>query len=380
MVAWLLLWACDGAPQAPAADALAPWPSDPDALLARCAQEPFAELAITCRVQAAATLGARGESERAWTVCAALDEGTWRQECHFRAGEELGANGHTVAGLRHCAQAGRFSRNCLTHAGWRMPRDPALTSAAPVSAIVAGWSELEAQGAGALAGAPEGVPSEGRDVLLAQYGFNVYVGSGVLDPGPARADLGPGSPAGWQLGGALRTGFAVEAARLMAAAGQEPSVEAIVALWDGQAALSGAAVPDNRRLGRFHTPILSPHEQDALHLPLYGGGLRLASTDPTEDIVIAALEALYWLPATTADAFAPWLDDPRAGVRWTAAKLVRITRGATVDVEALATALKDQHPDPGVRWHMEDALKRRSFEEREALPPPPPPMKQPTGG
>ena len=54
-------------------------------------------------------------------------EGTWRDECHFRAGEELGRAGHTIPGLRHCGQAGRFARNCITHTVWRLPRQRDLT-------------------------------------------------------------------------------------------------------------------------------------------------------------------------------------------------------------------------------------------------------------
>jgi hypothetical protein len=353
---------------------MAPWPTEPEAILARCALEPFPELAITCRVQAAAQLGARGQTEQAQKTCLLIAAGTWRDECHFRAGEELGAHGHTVAGLRHCAQAGRFSRNCLTHAGWRMPRDPSLTpDTAPVR-IQAAWGELSEQGAAALAGAPDGVEGEGLDVLLAQYGHNLYVGSGQLNPAPARLDVGlsASSPVDWRLAGALRTGFATEAARMLRDSGATVTPAAIIEMWDGQRpVLTGAPVPDHLRLGRYHTPILSPHEDGAPHLPLYGGGLRLAAEDPSEDIVIAALEALYWLPSTPADVFVPWLDDPRQRVRWTAAKLARLTRGDTLDIEALAISLKDRHTDPGVRWHMADALQRRSFEEREAMPPPP---------
>lgn len=370
---WWMLWACQTGTEAPsAADAMAPWPIEPEEILARCAQEHFPELAVTCRVQAAAQFGIRGQAERAQEACALIEPGTWRDECHFRAGEELGAHGHTVAGLRHCAQAGRFSRNCLTHAGWRMPRDPSLTPSTPPARIQTAWGELAAQGAAALAGAPDGVEGEGVDVLLAQYGHNLYVGSGQLNPAPARLDVGPSASSGadWRLAGALRTGFAVEAARMLRDSGATVTPTSIIAMWSGQRpVLVGGPVPDHLRLGRYHTPILSPHEDGAPHLPLYGGGLRLASEDPDEDIAIAALEALYWLPTTPADVFVPWLDDPRQRVRWTAAKLARLTWGEALDIEALATSLKDRHTDPGVRWHMADALQRRSFEEREAVPP-----------
>lgn len=330
-------------------------------------------MAITCRVQAAAQFGTQGDAAAAQSTCAQVPEGTWQQECHFRAGEELGAAGHTVDGLTHCAQAGRFSRNCLTHTIWRMPRDPDVTPATAPADITASWSELSAQVNGALANAEEGVLGEGEDVLRAQFGHNLYVGSGQADPGAARMDVGLSTETDgdWRLAGALRTGFALETARLLNQQDGTASVQAIVDIWNQrQAPPQGEPVPDHLRLGRYHTPILSPFESGEPHLPLYGGGLRLAAEDPEEDITIAALEAIYWLPTSPADAFVPWLDDPRPRVRRTAAKLVRLTQGVEVDVEALALSLQDRHNDEGVRWHMKDALERRSFEEREARPPP----------
>ncbi len=361
MIPWLL--ACTGEPD-PLTLAAQPWPQDPEALLPLCDEQPFEELAVTCRVQAAANFGLRGQAEQADAVCARIPEGTWRDECHFRAGEELGRAGFTIPGLRHCAAAGRFARNCITHAAWRLPRQPDLSPARGGAAIAAAWDELSVQVTAVLAGVGDGLEGEGLDLIQARFAYNIYVGSGQTDPDAARLPH--------PLGGALRTGLAVEVARLLAADGQPVSVEAIVNVYAGATPpLTGAPATDREHLGRYHTPILSPFEAGQPHLPVYGGGLRLASLSPDEDMVLAALEALYWLPDTTADAFLPWLDSPEEAPRRTAAKLLRLCHARGFDIEETLTGLAATHPDEGVRWHMQDGLDRRSFEERAAAPPPP---------
>ena len=357
-----LLVACTGEPD-PLSSAAEPWPQDPDALLPVCDRQPFEELAVTCRVQAAANLGLRGEADRADEVCAMIPEGTWRDECHFRAGEELGRAGHTIPGLRHCAQAGRFARNCITHAAWRLPRQPDLSPDRGAELIAAAWDELSVQVAAVLEGVGDGLEGEGMDLVQARFGYNVYVGSGRTDPGPAHLPHPVGS--------VMRTGLAVEAVRLMEAAGQPVSVETIVAIFDGTIPpLTGEAVTDREHLGRYHTPILSPFEAGQPHVPVYGGGLRLASLAPGEDIVLAALEALYWLPHTPADAFLPYIEHEVTDIRRIAAKLLRLCQGQTFEIEQTLLAIAAEHPDEGVRWHATDGLERRSFEERSAAPPP----------
>ena len=360
---WASLLACD-APVDPLSAAAEPWPQDPEALLPICDAQPFEELAVTCRVQAASFFGLRGQPERAQAVCEAVAEGTWRDECHFRAGEELGRAGHTIPGLAHCAQAGRFARNCITHTAWRLPRQPALSPQHGAEAIGAAWEELSVQVSAVLDGIGDGLEGEGLDLVQARFAYNVYVGSGQTDPAAARLP--------YPLGGALRTGLAIEAVRLLEAAGQPAAVETILDLYSGAVPpLTGAPVTDREHLGRYHTPILSPHEAGQPHLPVYGGGLRLASKTPDVDMTLAALEALYWLPHTPADAFQPFLDSPEPDIRRVAAKLMRLCAGATRDIEAALKTLAAEHPDEGVRWHAEDGLERRSFEERGAAPPPP---------
>ncbi len=337
-----------------AALALQPYPRDPDAVRARCAVEPIAELAITCRVQAAAGYGRSGRSQDADAVCAEVPTGTWRDECHFRAGEELGREGHTVDALGHCARAGWFGRNCLTHAGWFLPRDPDVHPGLPPARIAAAQSEILAQVDSALRGAGDGLEGEGHDILAARFGYNVYLGSGRSEPAPARL---PG-----MVGAPLRTGFAVEVARLLEARGERPTVEAIMAVWaEARPPLVGPPLHEAHRMGRYHTPISAPGEQGLPHLPVYGGGMRLVGADVDEDMLICALEALFWLQSTPAEAFVPWLDHPQERVRWTAARLVRLARPASLDMVGLLTELSKSGVDANVRWHAEDGLRTRSW-------------------
>lgn len=346
----LLLLACKQQAD-PLDQALAPWPDEPAALLAVCADQPFAELAITCRVQAAARFAQRGDDAGAEAACAAVPEGTWREECHFRAGEELGRAGKTTAGLRHCAAAGWFARNCLTHAGWNLPPDPELSSATDPKLLQQAADELLGAVDQVLAGAGDGLEGEGRDIVMARWAYNVYVGTGRADPAPARTE-GP-------LGVVLRTGFGVEAARLL----PEPTVEAILAVWRGEApAPTGAALPERQRMGRYTPPVPAPGESALAKVPVYGGGLRLIGENPEEDATIAALEGLFWNERTDAAVYLPWLDDPRPRVRWTAAKLLRMTPSRQIDLAETLTRLAAESPDENIRWHARDGLDHRTWE------------------
>lgn len=352
MILALLLLACDRGGEVDPLDAsLSGWPDDPVALLAVCAEQPFDELAITCRVQAAARFGQRGDGAGADTACALIPAGTWREECHFRAGEELGRAGKTTEGLRHCASAGWYGRNCLTHAGWHLPPDPELSSATDPKIVASAADELLGSVDQALSGAGDGLEGEGRDIVMSRFGYNLYVGTGRADPAPARLD-GP-------VGVVLRTGFGVEAARLL----PDPTVEAILAVYRGEAPVpTGAALPPEQRIGRYTTPVPAPAEADLPKVPTYGGGLRLVGETPEEDATIAALEGLFWRESTDAAAYVSYLNDPRPRVRWTAARLMRLTPSRTLDMEATLKQIAAEHPDENVRWHASDGLAHRTWE------------------
>lgn len=349
-----------GAADDPVSRALAAPPTTPEEALEACADIPFPEMATTCRVEAAAFAATGGDDANASAACADIPEGTWRQECHFRVGEELARAGYAVAALRHCVQAGRFGRYCLTHAGWGLPPDPRHLStgdpAEEVARIRSALTEIEA----VLEGAPDGLEGEGRDIFRARLWYNLYLGTGVADPGPARAAPDPLAPYAW---GA----FALEAVRLLFPESAQPgsdAVQTVLQVAAGERPVpTGEPLPVRERHGRYNSPIPAPHEFEAPRVPVYGGGMRLVGADPQEDRVIAVLEGFYFRAATPADFFLPWTRDPRDRVRWTAARLFRLCAPQDVDMEAVLTEWAEGD-DPALAWHARDALEHRTWERR----------------
>ncbi len=342
---WLLLACGLGAPTDPdpVARSLQPWPDEAATLLASCEAEPFPELATTCRVQAAAHLAAQGRADAAGDVCALLDPGTWREECHFRVGEELAAAGQAAAAVAHCGQAGWFARRCITHAAWRLELPESLGPDASADALQADLSELlDLVQAGLSRHADPGVVGEGRDSFQAAWGRAVYRGSGMADPAPARVQ--------GERGPALRTGWATEAVRLLEGPPSVDAAEHLLAAWRDGTVLRGppAASPSPERVAPLQ---IGPHDQGLPHLPLYGGGLRLVGETVDQDATIAVLEALYGHPAATPAHFAAFLDHEQPRVRWTAARLSLLADAAART--GGASSLRDQlagSADPVLRW------------------------------
>ena len=93
-----LLWILGCGAEAPsvnvAQEALAVDPAQ----LSDCEAIEFAELRTTCQVSSAAHAAAMGDDQGAWDACMTIEEGLWREECHFRAGEELGRAGRVIKG------------------------------------------------------------------------------------------------------------------------------------------------------------------------------------------------------------------------------------------------------------------------------------------
>jgi hypothetical protein len=356
----LLFPACSRTSQDPVTDAfLVPEGASEDTLAA-CERIPFPELAITCRVQVAARAGAAGLPALCEKACARVEDDTWRQECHFRAGEELARAGQAMEALRHCVGAGRFGRFCLTHAGWALPPDEGVDSSLPPAEIQARVDLLLDRVARILRGAGDGLEGEGRDIFRSRAWFNVYFGTGVADPGPARAATADQAPF-------ARTAFALEASRLLfppEAPLPPDAADRILAVWSGlRPPPRGEPLPAGRRLGRYHPPVPAPAELESARIPVFGGGMRLVGRNDAEDLLLAALESLFFREATTAEAFLPWIADPRDRVRWTAARLFRLTPPHALDMETELLRLLDD-PDDTVRWNARDALDARSWEPR----------------
>jgi hypothetical protein len=347
------LWlACQGAD---GPDLKGPTPDDPAEQLVGCEREPFPELQVTCRVEAAAKAAAIGRPEVAEQACDRMDTPLWKDECHFRAGEEFGHAGVVGDALSHCQRAGKYAKFCLTHLGWRQPPDKALDQD-PARAVSA-WMKERQEADRALAGASARFTADANAVLASRFWFNLYYGTGAADPRAARAapdDVGP----------AARQGFALEAVRILAGSG-DPSptiVTDIEALWSSDADFPrGAAVPADQRFGRYHPPIGLQPARGRATLPLYGGGRRWVDADPAADLRTAILWALYFRPETPAEVFVPFLDDPNDTVRWTAAELVRTTPSATLDHEAVLRKL-EASADPGLRESGHEGLRGRDWE------------------
>ena len=280
--------------------------------------------------------GAAGDEAGADAACKHLEEGPWRQECNFRAGEELGGSGHIAAGLDHCQNAGRFRNFCLTHLVWHIPVDPASTPAQ--------WA--------ALASHMPAMQEEAEKHLRARWWFNHYYGTGEAAATSTTPTDGPYARGAW----------ALEAVRL--AGTSTDAVSKVLAAW-GKVPLTGPALPPEKRVGHYDPPMPIDGEVELPHIPTFGGSSRLVGATPDEDLQVAILEALYFQEGTRGDVFEPYLGAgpdgkpyPKA-VRYTAFRLFR-TLPSTHPEATLQAYVTD--PDLVVQEHVRDALKYRTWE------------------
>lgn len=345
---WLLL-ACGGQT---AEQAVADLVSD--GTLDACQDMALVSAQTTCWVTAAAHAAGEGDVDSAERACAHLD-GRWADECHFRAGEELGRAGFTDPALRQCAQAGDFSRNCVTHAAWGLPRTE-LSPAEPAR-VGPAMDEFTAVVTGALSSAPDGVQGEALDTLLSKAWFNLYVGSGVADPTAAQ-----GADPDWAAH--ARTAWALEAGRLIPL-GPDPAAD-VLALWAGSAPAPSGDRLERVEPGRYTQPLLPSGMESHPHTQTYGGGIRMVLDDPEQDLRVAVLEGLFWRHDVPASAFEPYLDDPVDAVRWTAWKLYGLTGGQGIEPA-----------DPMSQAYVRLARKRLQRIERQRPEGPSPAQKRP---
>lgn len=305
----------------------------PPTRLADCDAEPAPELKVLCTVQVAADRGRAGDAPEATAACASLEPGFWKEECHFRAGEELSKAGDLGHGLALCGAAGRFRTYCFTHSAWGVP-----ASDAPLA-------DYEAAGA-AFADV------QGVETLRARWWFNHYFGAGKADAADAKA-----APA--ESLGAARGAWALEAVRLA-----DGDLDKARAAWDG-APLLGEPLPPDRRIGHYDLPFDIPEEKALPQLPGFGGSSRLVGESDAEDLDIALLEGAAFREATGAATFRPFLADPRPRVRYTAIRAFRTL--PSDDAEAVLTALQAD-PDGIVRAHVADGLRYQTWKGKPNLP------------
>lgn len=317
-----------------ATPAPAPPPVEHPATVAECAAERSEGLRTLCLVQVAADRARAADVESARAACAGVVGSTWADECHFRVGEELARAARMADGLGFCAVAGRFRTFCFTHAVWNGPAQDATLEE---------WEAL---------GAPF-ADVQGVESLRARWWFNHYFGSGRADASEARA--APETSAA-----AARGAWALEAVRLT-----EGDLARARAAWSGPA-LTGPALEPPARVGRYDLPFPIEAERALPAVPGFGGSSRLVGTTPDEDLDIALLEGAWFREATGADTFAPYLDDPRPRVRYTAVRMWRSL--PSDDAEAVARRLAED-ADPIVRAHAEDALRYQTWRGKGKAPP-----------
>ncbi len=332
--------------------------------LAACADQDFEQMAVLCHIEVAARAGAEGDAELAEGACARVPEGTWAKECHFRAGEELAGAGLVVDALGHCAQAGRFARFCVTHGAWAMQPDRELRADRPPEELVSAFDAILVDIEAAVGQLEAEIQPEALDSFRMALWSNAYYGTGRAHPAAARA-ASPGQRP------QARSAYLMEAARLLWVADAVPiegAVEQLLEHWQGELpALEGEPLAREQRHGRYSVPLPVPCERELQPVPLYGGGRRILGADGDEDLLIAGLEALFFRPDTTAEHFQPWVDDPRDRVRWTAARLLRLSEPGELDMVTTLEALT-RHSDSCVAWHARDGLDKRSWERKPGGP------------
>jgi hypothetical protein len=329
--ACVALAACSGAPSPP----LSALPSgSPAQVLAVCDKEPYPQLAIGCRVEAAAQAADAGDIDTITAACAAVPEGRWRDECHFRAGEQLGKAGRTDDALSQCAGAGGFGRFCLTHAGWGLPPTDERT---PEELAQLARRQI-----------PGELGEQAAGVLRSRAWFNRFVGTGTADPAVARAASGDDVPP-------AHTAWAIEAVRLSG------GFDAAEASWAAGTVLSGPVLAVGDRVGRYDTFPDFPGEESLPRVLTFADAARFVGETPEEDVDIALIEAVYFNLQTGPEAgaaFSRWLDDPRKRVRYTA--LRRFRSLPSTGVEARLQALTTD-PDPIIQAHAVDGLKYKTW-------------------
>lgn len=307
-------------------------------MLAACDREPYPELAIGCRIEAAAQAANAGDLRTIHDACSKVPTGKWQDECHFRSGEQLGKAGRTDASLAECAEAGDFGRFCITHAGWGLPtsdtRSPEELARLATSVI------------------PGKLGEDAARVLRSRAWYNRFVGTGRADPGPVgiatEDDLPP-----------AHTAWAIEAVRLGG------SFDAAKASWVAGTTLRGPPLAPSARVGRYDTFPDFLGEESLPHVLTFADASRFVGADDDEDMDIALIEAVYFnlLPGPEAGAvFARWLDDPRPRVRYTALRRFRSLPSTGVNTRLTAMA---GDPDAIVREHVADALKYKTWQGRQ---------------
>ena len=345
----LLLWLACGADEGALEDMLTAGSS-----LDECAGVEVGQLQTLCYVEVAAAAGAHQDDATAKAACAEIDEGVWREECHFRAGEELAKAGLTDLALRHCVVAGQFAPFCLTHSFWGLSMGRELSSDDP-DAVISAMDEFLVTVDAALADADPMLRAEARDGLLSRAWFNVYVGTGLADPAAAKAAPADQAPY-------ARTAWAMEAARLMDLDEPALAVPWMMRAYAADQVLTGLEQAPEARVGQHARPLFPSEHHGVAAIFIFGGGRRLVDPDPMNDLVIACMEGLFYAERDL-KSWSIYLTDENFAVRQTAVKNTVLAGGEVRTDDAL-----DQEMSRVAKKERRGVIRRQR---------PPPPKKSP---
>ncbi len=338
---------------------LVEWNRDPDVLRDQCISEASQEIQTTCWVQLAALHGGLGNELSGIQACAEIakmplsqsnpeTQQVWEWECAFRLGEELAMAGDIPTGLKHCALAGRFAQNCITHAIWRSPtraQYSTLNSDTTPSKLWAFAQERHNRSIGNLNPLSSNFQQDALNQLTGQFGLLIYLGTGIANPEPAHLK--------GDIGSSLRTGYAMERVRLATKDTDRWTVDDIQSLferifqdWSQNKQLKDDSHLNPIPLGRYAEARLSPFEKDAAKLHLYGGGRRLTHPSVQIDMHIALIEAFFWYPHTPPAWFTTWFEHPEPTIQKTAIKLFCLSNGLRSNIGIKVPI------EPALQWHL----------------------------
>lgn len=318
MISLLVLAAC-GRPSTVVNGATRPWPTDPTALLATCEQEPVPEIGVVCRVQAAEAFGRADDAAGVSAACAGIEAPTWVSECHFLAADAASEANHLDLALDQCVLSAPYTTDCVRHIGWLLPPLHQTTDAHEPEQLPGIEQDLRKRIGAAITDPRQ--REFATEELLAWAGKTWYLGSGSAPPEAAH-ERGP-------LGPALRTGFAMETARLLRVKHKRPpAVSDILDRWTGRVPPAQGPTED-RPTGCFSLLMGAPALDARRSTTTWGNASRPVAPRVQDDATIAALHAVLWAGDATSQDFIPWLQDPSEDVALSAIALARAVEDTT---------------------------------------------------
>ena len=129
-------------------------------------------------------------------------------------------------------------------------------------------------------------------------------------------------------------------------------METIVDGWEQRTTFQGTAQPHTAFHGRYRQTIIPPEEHGIPRAFGFASSSRLMGTTATEDILIAALEAAFWMATTKADLFKPYLHHPKPRVQYTATRLFYHTVMEQKDRKKILKRVQEKYANHPIQWYV----------------------------